>query len=62
MVQRDLGEGIRAAKQRLTAEHIFVVKGEYDSIQDILDSYGSLYIQYCQRKGLPPGNMVFERG
>lgn len=28
----------------------------------VLDSYGSLYLQYCQRKGIAPGNMVFERG
>jgi adenylate cyclase class 2 len=40
-----------------TAEDLGFGKEQY-----ILDSYGSLYLQYCQRKGVSPGNMVFERG
>jgi len=39
-VKRDLGEGIRRAKQRLSEEHVIVVSGDFDKIEEVLDSYG----------------------
>lgn len=38
-VKRGLGDGIRAARQRLKDEHIIVVQGNYDKIEEILHSY-----------------------
>jgi hypothetical protein len=42
-VKRGLGDGLHKAKQRLTREHIVVVRGEFDKIEDILDKYGWPY-------------------
>jgi len=39
-VKRNLGEGIRRAKQRLSEDNVIVVSGDFDKIEEILDNYG----------------------
>jgi hypothetical protein len=38
-VKRNLGDGLRRAKQRLKAEHVVVVRGEFDKIEEVLREY-----------------------
>jgi hypothetical protein len=38
-VERNLGDGLRQAQALLTKDHIFVVRGAYDKIEDLLDGY-----------------------
>jgi hypothetical protein len=38
-VKRGLGDGLREARQRLSKEHIVVVRGAHDKIEAVLDGY-----------------------
>jgi hypothetical protein len=62
-VKRGLGDGLRRAKQRLTREHIVVVRGDFDKIEEVLDKYGWPYTLVSRDEllqlNLPKARIIF---
>ncbi len=62
-VKRGLGEGLHGARQRLSKEHIVVVRGAHDKIEAVLDSYEWPYTLVTREdlllRGAPKARILF---
>jgi hypothetical protein len=62
-VKRGLGDGIQQAVQRLTRDHIVVVRGDFDKIEDVLDKYNWPYTPLSREEllqmTLPKARILF---
>lgn len=62
-VKKGLGDGLHKARQRLSPEHIFVVRGAHDKIESILDGYDWPYTLVTRDQlilqGCPKARILF---
>jgi len=62
-VKRGLGDGLAKARQHLTRDHIVVVRGDFDRIEDILGKYGWPYTLVSREEllqhGFPKARILF---
>lgn len=62
-VKRGLGQGLNEARQRLSKEHIVVVRGAHDKIEAVLDSYEWPYTIVSREdlllRGAPRARILF---
>jgi hypothetical protein len=62
-VKRGLGDGLHAARQRLSKEHIVVVRGAHDKIETVLDGYEWQYTLVTREdlllRGAPKARILF---